>query len=149
MYETSKLTVEEIVGINTAIDAIGDKENLSATVSYRLGRLKKWAESITKEFNKSKNKAVDLYNKEIVNKKLTDDQRVERRRKLDQELEDLLEQVEEVKIPELKLSDFCDENNKITVPQKFIVALGDLIKDDKETGDYSALTEKVLQNGHG
>jgi hypothetical protein len=143
MGDKVKLTVEQILDVNEAVGTIGEKETLSATVGYRLGRLKKYAESIAKQFAKTKQKKIDAYNKEVTAPGLTEEQKLAIRRKLDAELEELLEQVEEIKLPELKLSDFMDEKGKLLVPQKFLSLMGDLVKDDKNTGDYSTLAPKM------
>jgi hypothetical protein len=144
------LTVEEIININEAVTSIAEKETLSATTAYRLGRLKKYAEGVMKEFNKAKNKKIEDYNKAIARIGITEDQKLDLRNRLQHEVDELLEVAEQITVPELKLSDFTDDNGKLLVPQKFLSLMGQVIEDDKQTGDYSSLIKNMVGmfNGH-
>jgi hypothetical protein len=149
MGDAITLTVEEIINISEAVTSIADKETLSATTAYRLGRLNKYAQSVMKEFTKAKNKKIENYNKAIFEKGITDEKKIILRQDLENQIAELMEVTEEINVPDLKLSDFMDESGKMLVPQKFISLMGEIIKDDKQTGDYSSLIRKDMAfNGH-
>lgn len=140
MGEPIQLSVQRIANINAACASVGDNEVLDATISYRLGRLADYSESIVKKFRREQEKRFAAARRD--NKKLTDQEKAEANEKLTEEMNSLMDSEEEINVPKLKYSDFVAKTDmrvgdreyksgQVLVPIKFFSMMGDLIEDDK------------------
>lgn len=137
MGNPEKFTIDKIVGIYEGIELVKDNTKLSTTIAYRLGRLSDSCRSVVKNFEKQKEKERRLAAEKINDlkkgydklseddKKKQDEEAREVNNKFIETITDLAEQMEEVKVPELKLADFENKD----VPVKFFALLSDVIKE--------------------
>lgn len=171
MGTPTKLTVERIIEISSAIDLIGESNALTSTTAYRLARLKKWAESIAKLYYKERERAVNEFRDELNDSKTEPERKQKINEIINDKLTELLELEEEIKIPEFKLSDFTakdktkvsekDKDGKTTerevqagqmlLSQKFFNMMGDIIQDESSLDDFkfgdSSLGNKLKELG--
>lgn len=168
MGTEQELPLSRILEIAEGVSLIGDNALLDGIITYRLGRLADYTKAPIKEYNKLrelKRKEILEKQRELQKKMKAADEDGKRELSMDiqglsnsfngEENITLLEQLEPIKIPELKLSDFlAKEERKIPhkvgvnedqrtvelvlkpgqslVPVKFFALMGDVIKDDKE-----------------
>lgn len=163
MGEPQKFQLSRINNIASAIQLIGDNTLLDAKIAYRLGLLGDYCTNSLKALEKERVKRIKLSNEartELLNSKTGDkinDDKVDSKvvminNDLSSELTELLEEEAELKIPELKLSDFTAtkemkqpvritkdevertevlivEAGRPLVPVRFFSLMGDIIKE--------------------
>jgi len=141
MGDPQKLSLQTIANINSACAAIGENETLDATVSYRIGRLANYSDSIIRAARSAQNKKIQLIASKTA--KMSDAQKIEENQKLQEELSSMMDEEEEINIPKFKYSDFIAKTDmqvggktytkgQALVPVKFFSLMGDLIEDDQK-----------------
>jgi len=167
MGTDSKQKLSKILDIAEAISVVGENSLLEGTVSYRLGRLGDYTKAPLKLYTKmreEKRKAIHEKQKALQKETVGASEEVKREKSLEiqslneqfnTEVEAILEQEEQISIPNLKLSDFLAKEERKTfetigknederkveviikpgqalVPVRFFVLMGELIVDDKD-----------------
>lgn len=152
MGTSEKMKIHRIMNIGDAISLIDDINYLPAKIAYRLGRLGDHCSSVIKPVSKLEQNA----RKKAINEQnefrkgfdsLSDEEKEEVKKKIatsNEEFvnysESLMDQEEEIKIPDLKLSDFTAESEiklkdrtikagETLVPVKFFKLMGEIIKE--------------------
>ena len=141
MGDPKELTIQTIANINAACASVGENEAIDATIGYRIGRLADYTERIVKVFQKEQQKKMTASREKML--KMTDQEKSVENDKLTKELNDLLDTVESVSVPEFNYSDFVAKTDisvgkrdyksgQLLVPVKFFSLMGELIIDDKK-----------------
>ena len=137
MGTDQKMKLDKIINIFEGIKAVEDNSKLDFTISYRLGRLSDSCRSIIRTYERVQNKLKSETNEKIVALRGKWDEKTDEEKAaiskevkaLNDEfmgkIDDLMEQEEDIKVPELKLKDFEGKD----VPVKFFGLLGDVIKE--------------------
>jgi hypothetical protein len=156
------LTVRRIIEADTAIDIAGNVDYLDGKVAYRLGRFKKQCEPIVRAQQIARTKENNRHAIELNSKDTSSKRKKEIVDKVNQNMEIILNLEEEIVIPEFNLSDFIAKTDRtvkialgegksenrdvkegqMLMPQAFFNLMGDLIKDDRSTGEYTVETKK-------
>lgn len=150
MGEPHKLSVQRIVDIDSAVSLVMNT-NIGGKLSFKLGRLKSRTESVIKIYQK---------NRDALIKKLGTEKDGEfsipadspKMVKFIQENEDLLETIDEIKIPDFVVSEFIDTDTdkEIEISPRFFSLMGEFVvsTDEVETYDpapsYREITEIEL-----
>lgn len=166
MSQTRKLTVDRIIEIGEAVAMIGDNRYLEGTTAYKVGMLGDYCKPFIKNFVKERNKIVQEAKRkqkaiiDPVKDQATSDAKAKANedvaqlmQEMQERLNDLSTTEEDVKIPQLKLSEFIAKaditdvfvkdgipetkvvvkSGHTLVPTKFFTLMGDIIIDDKNT----------------
>lgn len=140
MGDPKILSIQRIGNINAACASIGENDALDGTIAYRLGRLADYTDSSVRRVQKLHQEKVKAFRKRT--EKMNEEQKKAESEKLSEEIQDLNDIEEEVKIPEFKYSDFVAKIDTIVggkqiragqtlVPIKFFSLMGDLVRDDQ------------------
>lgn len=140
MGDPKILSIQRIGNINAACASVGDNDALDGTIAYRIGRLADYTDSAVRRVQKMHQEKMRAYRQKI--EKMTEEQKKVAAEKLNDEIQELNEIEEEVKIPEFKYSDFVAKIDMMVggkqikagqtlVPIKFFSLMGDLVKDDQ------------------
>lgn len=140
MGDPKILSIQRIGNINAACASIGENDALDGTIAYRLGRLADYTDSSVRRVQKLHQEKLRAFRKKT--EKMNEEQKKVESEKLSEEIQDLNDIDEEVKIPEFKYSDFVAKVDTIVggkqiragqtlVPVKFFSLMGDLVRDDQ------------------
>jgi hypothetical protein len=161
-----ELEVSRIVEISEAVAIAGDNKHLDGTVSYRVGRLGDFCKLIVRSYTKQRDRLIrEAREKERIlrekykngspeEKVKANEEIVDISEKLTDALDSLATQVEKIRVPELKLSEFIAKNDiteiiikdgvsdakiiaktgQSLLPIRFFTLMGDVVVDDKKTG---------------
>ena len=129
-----ELTVERILRMNKVLASATTKEGLDGRVTYRLGRFKSRCESTEKQVRKSRN---DLFRRYATEKNSNGQSRIplDKIEDYNRELQEILEVVETIRVPEFRLSDFvADKDGKriSVVNADFFSVMDGFVIDDSE-----------------
>lgn len=166
MSQTRKLTIDRIIEIGEAVAMIGDNRYLEGTTAYKVGMLGDYCKPFIKNFVKERDKIVQEAKRkqkaiiDPVKDQATSDAKAKANEDVAQLMQEMQERLnslstteEDVKIPQLKLSEFIAKaditdvfvkdgipETKVVVksgytlvPTKFFTLMGDIIIDDKNT----------------
>jgi len=153
MGEEKEVSLEKCINYTKGVALIAKNELLEPGTMYKLGRLSDYATSPVRNYEKVNRTEAIKVNDQIksLHEKIRASKSDEEKFDLNEEIKKiksehhdkmttLLENVEKVKIPSFKLSEFIAKADKpdkgITtgqslVPQEFFTLLGDIIDDDK------------------
>lgn len=134
------MSLQIIGNLNAACACVGDINGLDGKVSYRLGRLGSFTDSIIRQAQRSHQNLLAEHRKKI--EKMTDEQKKTEGEKLAIKIQELNEMEEEVNVPTFKYSEFIAETDtrvgdrdikagQPLVPIKFFSLMGEFVLDDQ------------------
>lgn len=140
MMKTVSLRLEQIMEINFGTELISNT-NLPGKLSYKIGRLKNNVSNIQKVYEDSKNELIKKYGKEVEGqwKIEPDDPAMS---KYVKEHNQILQEVDEIKVPEMKISEFKDPSTGewLQLTSQFFACMCHVVSDDKEHKEIEDIT---------